>query len=378
MRLAVVSTMRGFPWGGSEELWAAMAEQALGRGIDVEAFLYRWPLIPPRVAQLQSRGLRVVYRDRDFVPSLLVRAGAKLTRRPIYLRQQLARSRPDLICLSLGSAHELTADADTCRVLEDGVAPYVIVCQQNYDSWKAQEPERRRARRFFERAALVVFVADQNRRSTERQIATRLRNAVVLQNPVNLRGFDPVPWPAPGPARLACVARLEVSAKGQDLLFEALGTPTWRCRDWILALYGQGPDEGHLRELAGVYGLVEKVAFRGHVSDIAAVWAENELLVLPSLSEGTPLSLIEALVCGRPAVVTDVGGSASWVVEAESGFVAEGATAASVGNALERAWRARPDWQRLGGRAHERTMAGIDRCPGATLLDKLLERGRCR
>ncbi len=372
MKLAIVSTMKGVAWGGSEELWAALARQALTRGIDVEAFVYRWPSVPPRVNWLQGRGLRVVFRDRD-LPPLWSRAWSRLLSRPVYLSQQLARSKPDLICLSLGTAFEAVGDADTCRLLESSAAPYAVVCQHNFETYRLTDPALQRARRFFERAALVVFLAEGNRRSLERQVAARLRNAAVLQNPVNLGGFDPVTWPGAGAARLACVARLDVSTKGQDVLFEALGSPGWRDREWSLSLYGEGGDEGYLRELSSHYGLGEKILFRSHVSDVDKIWGENELLVLPSRSEGTPLSLIEAQVCGRPAVVTDVGGSARWVEEGVTGFIAEGVTAKSIGAALERAWRARAEWPQLGSRAHHQTMSVIDRQPGATLLDRLLE-----
>ena len=39
----------------------------------------------------------------------------------------------------------------------------------------------------------------------------------------------------------------------------------------------------------------------------------NHLLVLPSRAEGTPIALVEAMICARPAVVTDVGGNVEWL-----------------------------------------------------------------
>src|SRR5262249_10183899 len=143
--------------------------------------------------------------------------------------------------------------------------------------------------------------------------------------------FDAVEWPAPGPARFACVGRLDAMSKGYDTLIEALGGLAWRDRAWILSMYGDGPDRPYLQELSAVYGVGDKVIFRGHVNDVTRIWAENELLVLPSRTEGTPLSLIEALVCGRPAVVTDVGDCARWAQDGQTGFVAEGSTAVSIG-----------------------------------------------
>ena len=111
---------------------------------------------------------------------------------------------------------------------------------------------KERVEGLYERAACVAFVSDRNRRTAERQLATPIPNAVVLQNPVNLASFDAVPWSedVAGGFTMACVARLEVAAKGQDVLFEALADPVWKPRDWRLALFGEGPDREYLERLA--------------------------------------------------------------------------------------------------------------------------------
>jgi glycosyltransferase involved in cell wall biosynthesis len=198
---------------------------------------------------------------------------------------------------------------------------------------------------------------------------------VVVQNPVNLGSFEAVRWPVGANGRMACVARLDVSAKGQDVLFEALAGPAWAGRDWRLSVVGGGPDRDYLEALARFYGIAERVDFAGHVGDVRRVWERHELLVLPSRSEGTPLALVEALVAGRPAVVTDVGGSAAWVADGETGFVAPAATPTAVSAALERAWDRRADWERMGAAAHAAAVGRVDRDPGATLLEAIL---RCR
>ena len=106
------------------------------------------------------------------------------------------------------------------------------------------------------------------------------------------------------------------------------------------------------------------------------MWAENHLLVLPSRVESAPLALVEAMLCGRPAVVTDVGGMTEWVQEADTGYVAEAPTAQSVGAALERAWQNRARWPELGRRAHRVAIGRYDPVPGASLLQLLLEAAR--
>jgi glycosyltransferase involved in cell wall biosynthesis len=154
---------------------------------------------------------------------------------------------------------------------------------------------------------------------------------------------------------------------------EVLDSPIWRGREWRLRLYGAGRDRQYLQTLAQHYGIAEHVEFCGHVDDIRSIWELNHLLVLPSRGEGTPLALVEAMLCGRPAVVTDVGGNTEWMQDGRTGFVAEAPTAKSFGAALERAWLAREHWQEMGIQARNDALAKFDKSAGKTLLSMLLE-----
>lgn len=84
---------------------------------------------------------------------------------------------------------------------------------------------------------------------------------------------------------------------------------------------GDGEEQAALRgsEIAG--GLGERAVFTGDRSDIAAVYRANDIVVLTSDNEGTPVSPIEALACGVPVVGTDVGGVRSVVADGVTGFV---------------------------------------------------------
>ena len=94
----------------------------------------------------------------------------------------------------------------------------------------------------------------------------------------------------------------------------------------------------------------------------------------------SPLGMVEAMLCGRPILTTDVGAIREWISENETGFIAEAATAYSVGNALERAWQARGGLAEMGQRAHQDASSQIDLNPGRSLLGLLLsvtnEKGR--
>ena len=91
--------------------------------------------------------------------------------------------------------------------------------------------------------------------------------------------------------------------------------------------------------------------------------------------EGMPLAVVEAMICGRPCVGTDVGGIAEWIEEGRSGFIAEAQPFTSFGNSIERAWLQLNNWQQIGINAHERAMSLYDPEPGKTLLRLITQEG---
>jgi glycosyltransferase involved in cell wall biosynthesis len=154
-------------------------------------------------------------------------------------------------------------------------------------------------------------------------------------------------------------------------LFEVLAEQAWQDRQWRLSIVGAGPDLDYLRTLVKHFHLTQRVTFTGYLSDLNAVWSNHHLLVMASRSEGTPLSLVEAMLCARPAVVTDVGGNAEWIEESQNGFVAEAASTRSFGAALERAWNTRLQWQEMGASARVTALERMDPHPGISLLELL-------
>jgi glycosyltransferase involved in cell wall biosynthesis len=86
-------------------------------------------------------------------------------------------------------------------------------------------------------------------------------------------------------------------------------------------IVGQGPLERELRTTARYLGLDEAVIFTGFRDDVGRIVNIFDLFVLPSLHEGLSLALIEAMLLGKPAVVTSVGGLPEVVRDGEEGFL---------------------------------------------------------
>jgi glycosyltransferase involved in cell wall biosynthesis len=111
----------------------------------------------------------------------------------------------------------------------------------------------------------------------------------------------------------------------------------------------------------------------GFADDVRWVWSSQQILIMASCGEGRPLALAEAMICGRPAVVTDVGGNAELVTDGVTGFVAQSATLAAVRTALERSWVERNSWAEMGARAHDWAVRALDPPPGNVVAEAILD-----
>jgi L-malate glycosyltransferase len=381
VKIAIVSTMSGHQWGGSEYLWAAMAEHALSQGHEVFISIYDWSVNRPEIISLQQKGARLLPRNRFTKITLTSRIFRKIRKKfptfsSLYTHskyQDIINTNPDVICINQGHTYEGIYEQDLIAWISATLTPYLIVSQLNTESFGFHDDLRQTAQKLFGAAAHHIFVSHQNLKLTERQIAMSLTNGLVLQNPVNLTDLSLVPWQDKSPICFASVARLDVNQKGQDVLFEVLSYPIWQERDWRLNLYGSGSDREYLEALAQHYGIANRVKFKGHVSDIRKIWSDNDMLLLPSREEGgPPIVLVEAMLCGRPIVATNVGAVTEWLEDNQTGFIAEALTPKLFSAALERAWVSQKDWEQMGIRGHEFAISKFDPHPGKSLLDTIL------
>jgi glycosyltransferase involved in cell wall biosynthesis len=366
MRFAFISTMHGWPWGGSEELWSQAATRLKRAGHDVQASVGYWPRLSDKVTELAQHGIRLeTHSAHQPGPARRIWNKLSLSNRRSYGR--LKRFNPDLVVISQG--HN-SGGFDWAKVCREAAIPYVIIVHCNSELWWFQE-QVGEAVASYTAARRVFCVSRSNLDLLRLQVGEPLLNGEVAWNPYNVSTECPPAWPdESGGWRLACVGRIYPAAKGQDLLLQTLARPEWRDRPVELNLFGGGPDELALRRLCGMLQL-NNVHFRGHVNDIRAVWEQNHLLVLPSRYEGLPLALVEAMWCGRPAVVTDVGGNAELCVDDETGFVASAATVSSFTHALQRAWDRRAEWLHLGQAARTRVENQIPKDPVALFCERL-------
>ncbi len=135
--------------------------------------------------------------------------------------------------------------------------------------------------------------------------------------------------------RLALIGRLH-RQKGHGHLLEALKIMISEGRRVHLYLAGDGPDEEMLRRQARKLSIADAVTFSGVVDDMVAFMADIDIVVLPSLWEGMPNVLLEAMTALRPIVATRLPGIEELVRDGESALLCEPGLARPLASAIMR------------------------------------------
>ncbi len=113
------------------------------------------------------------------------------------------------------------------------------------------------------------------------------------------------------------------AVKRTELVVRALQDLVARNVDAFVVLVGDGPDRDQLERYAHELGVIKRCLFLGYQEDVARFYDAIDVLVLPSINEGTPVSVIEALAARRPAVATRVGGVPDVVRDGIDGFLVD-------------------------------------------------------
>ncbi|HWV58624.1 MAG TPA: glycosyltransferase family 4 protein, partial [Longimicrobiales bacterium] len=202
----------------------------------------------------------------------------------------------------------------------------------------------------FRRSHAVVAVS----RGAARHLESTLRPARPVVQVIH-NGIRPVRGEGAGVRRELGVREGEIlflavgnlyPVKGYAILMRALATMR---RDhpelaWRLAIAGKatfdGPldDEGRaLREAAEKGGFSDRVHLLGHRSDVPDLLAASDVFVMPSLSEGLPIALLEAMFAGRAIVASAVGGIPEAIRPEVDGVLVPAGEPAALASSLVRA-----------------------------------------
>lgn len=341
-------------WGGSEELWAKSIPM-LKKETEISLYKNRINHSHQEFIKLANQQVKLIELEPDLSFSQRINRKAKQlirrTRSKDYSEnhgiakfyEEIKSTRPDLVIVAQGINFDGLAYARQCRLLD---IPYVVIAQKAVDFYWPYPTDRAEMKETLKNAKMCFFVSRHNLQLTEEQFGLRLKNSMVVYNPIKTK-VNVLPFPDTTHGyKLACVARLFVIDKGQDILLRIMNKEKWRTRPITVSFIGTGLDEQGIKEMAALFEL-DNVEFIGFHEDIENVWKNYHALLLPSRSEGLPLSMIEAMSVGRTVIVSNAGGNADLITDGLNGFISE-ATESDFESAMERAWEMRKEWKNIG------------------------------
>lgn len=131
------------------------------------------------------------------------------------------------------------------------------------------------------------------------------------------------------PPIILTLARLDQQKGHQYLLQAAALVP-----EALFLLAGDGPERANLEAQAQALGVAARVHFLGYRTDTAALLAGCDLFVLPSLFEGLPLAVLEAMAAEKPVIATAIAGTGEAITHGETGLLVPPADPAALAQAI--------------------------------------------
>jgi len=186
----------------------------------------------------------------------------------------------------------------------------------------------------------VTCVSESVRRHMLRHASVPAWKLVTIPNGVSVEEYQRPPADirrelgiASGAPIVLCVARLE-KQKGVRYLLHAARMIIRELPEVRFLIAGKGRLEKKLRRLSTRLNVSDNVSFLGFRSDVPELLSAAEMVVCPSLWEGMPNIILEAMAAGKPVVATAVDGSAELVDDHVTGLLVEPADVSALADAV--------------------------------------------
>lgn len=235
-------------------------------------------------------------------------------------RQCIALGRPVFLVVRQNLVQQM-------RFINTGLKRVVAVTVARWLEWQFKRLARGRA----------VFAVGQEIAEAYRAVTDRVYvHYPSLVSEAQMAAFYTMPTD-PEPGRLLCVGRLSPE-KGYHYLLAALALLKTRGVTWSLDIVGSGPSHDSLKAQAVALGLEELITFHGYVAygpELFVQYQRATALVVPSLSEGFPQTINEALCVGLPTVASAVGGIPAFLTHLETAMLVPPADTLALAEAIE-------------------------------------------
>jgi glycosyltransferase involved in cell wall biosynthesis/peptidoglycan/xylan/chitin deacetylase (PgdA/CDA1 family) len=307
-QLRVLEFIDSLDTGGAERVVAQLSLEMSARGHEVHIMCLRelGETVLPR-ERFADAGVRLseLLKPEGFKPALIRQIAD-------YVRENgidLVHSHNPLVCHYAVAAAKLggaKASVNTVHGVQTLGLPLWAKALYGMSCWGSDR---------------VVCVSQMVKTEFDRKIPAKKGLATVIANGIDVEALLEVERkPSAGEFVIGTIGRF-VPVKGHRFLLDAFARIADRYPNCRLAFLGYGELDSELQEQCERLGLRSKTTFRGWSRDVAGYLSGIDLFVLPSLSEGLPLTLLEAMAAGVPAVASAVGGIPEVIERSGAGWL---------------------------------------------------------
>lgn len=200
--------------------------------------------------------------------------------------------------------------------------PVLISCERSTDLWKKNYHFLiDRILGFF--TDKIVCNSYSVKNHYEKMLGQISRKLIVIRNGMDFEEFfvGNVMKPQKKKGKIVLTASRLSYEKGIQFFVEAAKIILEEKKDVRFLIAGEGPLRKTLEEFVKKCCIQDNVTFTGYIKDIQNLIAQSDIVVLPSLWEGLPNIVIEAMAMKKPVVATDVGGTNEIIRDGENGFL---------------------------------------------------------
>jgi glycosyltransferase involved in cell wall biosynthesis len=368
--LRVMLVVNSVEMGGVEEPLRQIATGRVGRGAHVSAIVPEEAAIDPLARAARAAGMTV--ERLTLSRSMLRPAGLW---RLLRLVRLLRASRPDVLHLHLigfGGGRWALLGAILARV--PAIVCTIHVAPRERQGWKTR----------LGRALLTpcvdryIAVSQASKDRLVSFLGMPPASLVVVPNAVELGRFDDAPaesarsairrqWEIPPDAPVLGVLARLAPQKGLTYLISAMPAILAEHPDVYALVVGEGYLRPDLEAQARSLGVDGRVMFVGYHQNVVEYLQASDLFVLPSLYEGMPLSILEAMGAGLPVAATAVDGTPEVVLDGETGLLVPPEDPPALARAVNRLLADRA----LAARMGQAGQARADRFSEGALLDRV-------
>ncbi|PWH11818.1 MAG: hypothetical protein DDG60_16310 [Anaerolineae bacterium] len=196
-------------------------------------------------------------------------------------------------------------------------------------------------------------------------------NTVVFPWGVDLHHFTPKDWSNINPERFTLFCnRAWEPIYGVDVLARAFVHIASQDATMHLLLANSGSQGNRIREILLQGGVLERVTFLGHIHnhDLPRFYHMADLYISPSHVDGSSVSLMEAMACGLPCLVSDIPANREWVREGHNGWLFRDGNATELAAKIQNALQNRMLLPQIGQHARDTAQEKADWAKNAKIL----------